>query len=67
MEIRGDSLRIRFTWNGERRGETLAHPPTAQGIRAVSRVRDQVVNLIRHDDAAGNYLANSMDLGRCEA
>ncbi|RRV76608.1 tyrosine-type recombinase/integrase [Pseudomonas sp. p99-361] len=48
IEIRGDSLRIRFTWNGERRGETLAHPPTAQGIRAASRVRDQVVNLIRH-------------------
>lgn len=49
IEIRGDSLRIRFTWNGERRGETLAHPPTAQGIRAASRVRDQVVNLIRHN------------------
>ncbi|WP_236183304.1 site-specific integrase [Pseudomonas juntendi] len=48
IEIRGDSLRIRFTWNGERRGETLAHPSTAQGIRAASRVRDQVVNLIRH-------------------
>ncbi|WP_239688067.1 tyrosine-type recombinase/integrase [Pseudomonas asplenii] len=39
---------MRFTWNGERREETLAPPPTAQGIRAASRVRDQVVNLIRH-------------------
>lgn len=49
IEIRGDSLRIRFTWNGERRGETVAHPPTAQGIKAASRLRDQVVNLIRHN------------------
>ncbi|KDN98959.1 tyrosine-type recombinase/integrase [Pseudomonas donghuensis] len=48
VEIRGDALRIRFTWNGERRGETLAHPPTAQGIKAASRLRDQVVNLIKH-------------------
>lgn len=48
VEIRGDALRIRFTWNGERRGETLAHPPTTQGIRAASRLRDQVVNLIKH-------------------
>ncbi|MDD0972472.1 tyrosine-type recombinase/integrase [Pseudomonas fontis] len=39
---------MRFTWNGQRCGETLAFPPTAQGIKAASRLRDQVVNLIRH-------------------
>ena len=48
IEIRGDALRIRFTWNGERRGETLAHTPTPQGIKAASRLRDQVVSLIKH-------------------
>ena len=48
IEIRGDALRIRFTWNGERRGETLAHPPTTQGIKAAARLRDQVVSLIKH-------------------
>jgi integrase len=48
IEVRGDSLRIRFTWNGERRGETLAHPPTAQGIKTASRLRDQVISLARH-------------------
>lgn len=49
VEVFRGSLRIRFTWDGVRRCETLAHPPTAQGIRAASRVRDQVVNLIRHN------------------
>lgn len=48
IEIRGDSLRIRFSWNGERRAETLAHSPTPQGIKSASRLRDQVVSLIKH-------------------
>lgn len=67
VEIRGDSLRIRFTWNGERRGETLAHPPTAQGIKAACRVRDQVVSLIRHgllDDEKYAELFPGSDLAR---
>ncbi len=48
IEVRGDALRIRFTWNGERHRETLANPPTAQGIKAASRLRDQVISLIKH-------------------
>lgn len=67
IEIRGDSIRIRFTWNGERRGETLPHPPTAQGIKAASRVRDQVVNLIRHgllDDQKYAELFPGSDLAK---
>lgn len=48
LEIRGDTIRIRFVWNGKRHSETLNYPPTKSGIAAVSRLRDQVKDLIRH-------------------
>lgn len=48
VEFIGKSIRIRFTWNGERRSETLAYPQTAKGIKAASDLRAQVVSLAKH-------------------
>lgn len=45
VEIFRNSLRIRFTWNGVRRCETLPFPPTQKGIKTASGLRDQVVSL----------------------
>lgn len=45
VEIFRNSLRIRFTWNGVRRSETLPYPTTQKGIAAASKLRDQVVSL----------------------
>ncbi|WP_324710452.1 tyrosine-type recombinase/integrase [Pseudomonas citronellolis] len=47
VEVVGNSVRIRFTWNGERRCETLAYPPTPQGIAAAGGLRAQVKQLIK--------------------
>ncbi|NWB96674.1 tyrosine-type recombinase/integrase [Pseudomonas gingeri] len=47
VEIFRNSIRIRFTWNGDRRSETLPYPTTQKGIKAASQLRDQVVGLIR--------------------
>lgn len=48
LEIRGETIRIRFSWDGKRRSETLALPPTKAGIKAATSLRDQVVGLIKH-------------------
>lgn len=47
VEIFRSSIRIRFTWNGERRCETLPYPTTQKGIKAASQLRNQVVGLIK--------------------
>ncbi|MFJ7312568.1 tyrosine-type recombinase/integrase [Pseudomonas sp. NPDC098747] len=47
VELFRKSLRIRFTWNGIRRSETLPFPTTQKGIKAASQLRDQVNNLIK--------------------
>ncbi|MCU9949809.1 site-specific integrase [Pseudomonas sp. PDM13] len=49
VEIFRNSLRVRFTWNGRRRSETLPLPVTQKGIQAASRLRAQVVGLIKMD------------------
>jgi len=48
LEIRGDAIRIRFSWDGKRRSETLTLPTTKSGIKAATSLRDQVVSLIKH-------------------
>ncbi len=48
VEFAGQSVRIRFTWRGERRCETLAHPQTPKGIKAAADLRDQVISLAKH-------------------
>nr|WP_028941585.1 site-specific integrase [Pseudomonas vranovensis] len=48
VEYIGKSIRIRFTWNGERRNETLAYPQTAKGVKAAADLRAQVVSLAKH-------------------
>lgn len=47
IEIRGSSIRIRFSWNGKRCSETVPYPPTKAGIASAAHLRDQVVNLNR--------------------
>ncbi|CAI8773040.1 tyrosine-type recombinase/integrase [Pseudomonas soli] len=47
VEIFRGSLRIRFTWDGIRRCETLPYPPTQKGVKAASILRDQVASLNR--------------------
>lgn len=49
VEVHRDSLRVRFTWNGKRYSETLALPVTPKGIQAASRLRAQVIGLIKLD------------------
>ncbi|SFI71290.1 integrase [Pseudomonas guineae] len=45
IEPVGDKLRIRFTWAGSRRCETLPYPQTPKGIAAAVAIRDQVAQL----------------------
>jgi integrase len=47
VEIFRNSIRIRFTWSGRRCSETLPYPVTQKGIAAASKLRDQVVSLIK--------------------
>lgn len=47
VEFAGQSIRIRFTWNGERRCETLPYPQTPKGIKAASDLRANVVSLAK--------------------
>ncbi|XXF24816.1 tyrosine-type recombinase/integrase [Pseudomonas sp. D1-1] len=48
VEFVGQSVRIRFTWNGQRRCETLPYPQTPKGIKAASDLRANVTSLIKH-------------------
>lgn len=45
IEIRGSSIRIRFSWNGKRYSETVPFPNSQAGIASAARLRDQVVHL----------------------
>jgi len=47
VEIRGSSLRVRFTWNGQRRSEPTPYQPTPKGITAAGGLRARVKELIR--------------------
>lgn len=47
VEPVSDKLRIRFTWAGARRCETLPYPQTPKGLAAASAIRDQVIQLNR--------------------
>lgn len=48
VEVFRNAVRIRFTWNGIRRCETLPYPTTQKGLAAASKLRDQVVSLNKH-------------------
>lgn len=48
VEFAGQSIRIRFTWQGERRCETLAYPQTPKGVKAAADLRANVVSLAKH-------------------
>ncbi|WP_124376542.1 tyrosine-type recombinase/integrase [Pseudomonas synxantha] len=47
VEVRGNSVRVRFTWNGQRRSESTAYQPTQKGITAAGSLRARVKELIR--------------------
>lgn len=47
VEFIGQTIRIRFTWKGQRRCETLGLPQTPKGIKAASDLRSNVVNLAK--------------------
>jgi len=47
VEFIGQTIRIRFTWKGQRRCETLGLPQTAKGIKAAADLRSNVVNLAK--------------------
>ncbi|WP_313048073.1 tyrosine-type recombinase/integrase [Pseudomonas soli] len=47
IDVHYGSLRLRFTWEGSRRSETLPYPPTQKGIKAASQLRDKVTSLIK--------------------
>jgi len=47
IDIHHGTLRFRFTWEGERRSETLPYPTTQKGIQAASKLRDKVISLIK--------------------
>lgn len=47
IDLRGDTIRIRFSWNGKRYSETAPFSPNQTGIASAARLRDQVTNLIK--------------------
>lgn len=63
IEPVGDKLRIRFTWAGSRRCETLPYPQTPKGIAAAVAIRDQVAQLkklnLLSDDKYAELFPNS--------
>lgn len=63
IEPVGDKLRIRFTWAGSRRCETLPYPQTPKGIASAVAIRDQVVQLkklnLLSDDKYAELFPNS--------
>ncbi|MBT9499487.1 MAG: tyrosine-type recombinase/integrase [Zoogloea sp.] len=47
VDVRGDTIRIRFSWKGKRYSETAPFPTTKAGITSAARLRDQVAHLIK--------------------
>jgi integrase len=47
VEFIGQTIRVRFTWKGQRRCETLGFPQTPKGIKAASDLRSNVINLAK--------------------
>lgn len=47
VEVRGNTVRIRFTWKGQRRSETTTDPATAKGIAAAGSLCARVKELIK--------------------
>lgn len=47
VEFVGQTIRIRFTWKGQRRCETLGLPQTPKGIKAAADLRSNVTSLAK--------------------
>ena len=68
IDVHYGSLRLRFTWEGSRRSETLPYPPTQKGIKAASQLRDKVnglikLNLLDHDKYAELFPSSAAVVG----
>jgi integrase len=63
VEFIGQTIRIRFTWKGQRRCETLGLPQTPKGIKTASDLRANVVNLAKlgvlDDNRYAEFFPNS--------
>lgn len=63
VEARGETLRIRFTWNGQRRSEPTPHKPTAKGLASAGSLCARVKELIKlgalTDDLYAQMFPNS--------
>lgn len=63
VEPRGESVRIRFTWNGQRRSEPTPYKPTAKGLAAAGSLCARVKELIKlgamNDDLYAQMFPNS--------
>lgn len=63
IDTRGDRIRIRFTWNGERIAETYPFPATPENIQRAGRLRREVAQRIEFGtftiDDYRNYFPNS--------
>ncbi|MCK9740071.1 site-specific integrase [Pseudomonas syringae pv. syringae] len=63
VEPRGETVRIRFTWNGQRRSEPTPYKPTAKGLAAAGSLCARVKELIKlgamTDDLYAQMFPNS--------
>ncbi|MEE3504889.1 tyrosine-type recombinase/integrase [Pseudomonas sp. 10C3] len=63
VEARGKAVRIRFTWNGQRRSEPTPHKPTAKGLASAgslcARVKEMIKLGVMTDDMYAQMFPNS--------
>ena len=63
VEPRGETVRIRFTWKGQRRSEPTPYKPTAKGLAAAGSLCARVKELIKlgamNDDLYAQMFPNS--------
>ena len=63
VEARGEAVRVRFTWNGQRRSEPTPHKPTAKGLASAgslcARVKEMIKLGVMTDDMYAQMFPNS--------
>ena len=63
VEARGEAVRVRFTWNGQRRSEPTPHKSTAKGLASAgslcARVKEMIKLGVMTDDMYAQMFPNS--------
>ncbi|MEA9994588.1 tyrosine-type recombinase/integrase [Pseudomonas sp. 10B1] len=63
VEARGETVRVRFTWNGQRRSEPTPHKPTAKGLASAgslcARVKEMIKMGVMTEDLYAQLFPNS--------